>query len=91
MGTWTEQDVIDRDGLRCWINGCEVGGFESNGRRDWDIDHLIPIGVDFPDHPGDTFANVAIACNTCNRQKAAKLLPAAIDRFSANLLLESAT
>lgn len=85
VGPWIEQDIIDRDGLVCWIKGCEVGGVTSNGRRDWDVDHLIPISKAYPDHPGDTFPNVAIACNKCNREKAARILPAAIGRYKANL------
>jgi hypothetical protein len=81
---WTEQQIIDRDGLICWIKGCPVGGALTSGRRDWAIDHLIPISVDYPDHPGDTAPNLAIACHACNQGKAARLLPEAIARYQMN-------
>jgi hypothetical protein len=84
-GPWTEQQVIARDGLVCWIKGCTVGGLLPDGRRDWAIDHLIPLARRYPRHPGNTFANVAIACASCNSWKKTKLLPAAIARYEANL------
>ena len=82
---WTEQQIIDRDGLVCWLNGCAVGGTLPSGRRDWAIDHLIPIGVEYPEHPGDTLPNLAIACHPCNITKGARLLPEAIARYHDNV------
>lgn len=84
---WTEQQIIERDGLTCWICGIEVGGRLPHGSRDWHVDHLIPLAADYPDHPGDTLANLAIACARCNYDKNAKLLPAAIERFETNLVI----
>lgn len=84
---WTEQQVIDRDGFACWINGCAIGDVLRDGRRDWAIDHLIPLARYYPQHPGNTFANVGIACHSCNSWKKNKLLPEAIARYEANLLL----
>lgn len=93
---WTEQQVIERDGIMCWVNGCPVGAPLNHGtgarrKRDWDIDHLIPLSADYPGHPGDTLANLAIACNRCNNWKNSKLLPAAIARYESNLALTRAT
>ncbi|MBV8995487.1 MAG: hypothetical protein JO287_17715 [Pseudonocardiales bacterium] len=59
---WTEQQIIERDGLMCWICGNEVGRRLPHGARDWHVDHLIALAVDYPDHPGDTLPNLAIAC-----------------------------
>lgn len=84
---WTEQQLIERDGLVCWLNGCAVGGRRPDGARDWAVDHLIPISADYPDHPGDTLPNLAIACETCNKRKAARLLPTAVARYESNLAL----
>jgi 5-methylcytosine-specific restriction endonuclease McrA len=71
--------------LVCWINGCNVGEQSETGRRDWAIDHLIPIAVDYLDHPGDTLPNLAIACHKCNIWKHNKILPAAVARYESNL------
>src|SRR6185437_12135970 len=81
---WTEQQVIERDGLACWMCRAAFGGGAASGRREWAIDHLIPISIDYKDHPGDTLANLAIACHPCNIAKGAKLLPAAVSRYRAN-------
>jgi hypothetical protein len=82
---WTIEDLIERDSLVCWICDCVVGHITPKGRRDWDIDHLVPLSRDYPDHPGDLFVNVAIACQKCNIKKAARILPEAIARYKANL------
>lgn len=88
---YTAQDVIDRDGFSCWVNRCAVGGKLSNGARDWHIDHLIPLAaVGYPGHPGTVLANLAIACYRCNAWKKARVLPAAIARYEANLLADTA-
>lgn len=83
--SWTDQQVIDRDGLACWICGLAVGGTLPSGRRDWAIDHLIPISANYLDHPGDTLPNLAIACHPCNITKGAKLLVPAVARYRTNL------
>lgn len=82
---YTVQQIIDRDGFVCWLRGCAIGATLAHGIRDWSIDHLVPLQVDYPDHPGDTFANVALACARCNSGKRNKILPEAIARYEANL------
>jgi 5-methylcytosine-specific restriction endonuclease McrA len=65
--------------------GVNVGDGTKDGRRDWAIDHLIPVAGNYDGHPGDTLPNLAIACHPCNRSKANKLLSEAIARYQFNL------
>jgi hypothetical protein len=85
---WTEEQVIARDGLVCWVCGVNVDGSTEGMRRGWAIDHLIPIAAEYDGHPGDTLPNLAVACHACNRSKANKLLPEAIARHCLNLARE---
>ena len=84
---WTEQQIVDRDGQQCWMCARPLGGALLSGRRDWDVDHLIPLAKPYPDHPGDTLSNLALACAPCNSWKNAKLLPAAVARYEQNVRL----
>jgi 5-methylcytosine-specific restriction endonuclease McrA len=65
----------ERDGGRCWICGIYI---PKKGPRT--IDHVIPRAATtercrrfgLPGNPGDTWANVALACADCNYNKLAK-------------------
>jgi hypothetical protein len=85
---WSEAEIIARDGFVCWLKGCAVGGVLRDGRRDWAVDHFIPLNCDYPNHPGTVLANLGIACATCNSSKRNKLLPEAIARYESNLRKE---
>lgn len=88
---YTEQQIVDRDGFWCWICAEDIGTEPLwDGRRNWVVEHLIPLSADYPDHPGDSLVNVSLACASCNQWKYNRVLPAALARYEANCGLDNA-